>query len=498
MLSLDGADLLSPTTQTSDRDSTYSSMRSSPELSTNPYQDSYGSEILESPMDAPEGFGSFGSGDTEMMLPPTVSTYNYRQKELPPPPDLETLRRDLRDCLGDNQKVLDEIKDSEEVEKGTPAGPSIHVRNPSTMTITPTNSQLNGDSPALPLSPGQGSNQDQGWHELQGMHLLDITTLAIRAARMYYTAHEQPARLSAIKSERKIRQELMSVLDVLKRMASRNWAGGIRKEERISIEEWVISVEDLLREEEKREKEELEERANREWMDGEWTGREEQREWLFLKSFDTDPLELPKWETHDESAELPTPFLKALQTGLRLVKLHNEILKKSRRRDGTITTFYTDTLKPYRAAENLRYWVKASEIRWEIKLPEVDIMGVVYGKDQKAWKGFEEAVKVWTKGVREQIVRDWKEDEDKKRRSSSHVERDGSRRVSAIYESGSASRRVSQAISEAPSNIDTSVSDLDISSNTLDTSASTLDNSVVDTSLKIDTSAKPGELRATI
>ena len=61
----------------------------------------------------------------------------------------------------------------------------------------------------------------QGFYELEGIHILDATTLAIRAARQYYTLHPNPQRLSSIKSDPQIRKELYDVLDVLKQ-------GGLR------------------------------------------------------------------------------------------------------------------------------------------------------------------------------------------------------------------------------------------------------------------------------
>ena len=104
------------------------------------------------------------------------------------------------------------------------------------------------------------------------MHILDIITLAIRAAKMYYTAHDQPARLSTIKSERRIRAELLAVMEVLKRMATRNFAGGMRTEERETMESWVEGVYDMLSQEEAMEEAERKQRASWSWLDGTWQG----------------------------------------------------------------------------------------------------------------------------------------------------------------------------------------------------------------------------------
>jgi hypothetical protein len=104
--------------------------------------------------------------------------------------------------------------------------------------------------------------------------------------------------------------------------------------------------------------------------------------------------------------ELPTPFLATLQDGLRLVRLHNTLVRRSKRHFEQIKTYHTDTTKPYRCADNLRYWVKAAELRWDIKL-DVDVMGVVQGKDAEAWQKFDAAILQWCQGVREEITLEW-------------------------------------------------------------------------------------------
>ncbi|KAI9868705.1 MAG: hypothetical protein M1813_004556 [Trichoglossum hirsutum] len=370
---------LAPLAGSDRRDSTYSSSRSSPEPLV-PF-DPAAREMVESPIEEEDGeFGVDYEDQEPMMLPPTVSTYNYRTEEVAPPPDVETLRRELRECLEDAKKVLSEAERDREKE------------------------QLSLDSDDKSLPPPPSSNQ--GWYEMQGMHLLDILTLAIRAMKVYSTAHEQPARLSAIKSERKIRDELLAALEVLKRMAGRKFAGGMRQEESDAMRNWVGSVEALIQEEERREQLEQQKRAGWEWMRGDWVGREREREWLFLQSFDDDPSTLPRWD--ESPATFPTPFLKTLQSGLRLVNLHNALVKASKRPFGGIPVFHTDTAKPYRAAENLRFWIKAAEIRWEVRL-KVDVMGVVLGENEGAWRGFEDAIGAWAKTVRDELVKEWSE-----------------------------------------------------------------------------------------
>jgi hypothetical protein len=385
---------LAPLAGSDRRDSTYSSMRASPEPLL-PCDPAAGG-IVESPIEEEDEEFDVDYEDHEpMMLPPTVSTYNYRTEEVAPPPDVETLRRELRECLEDAKKVLNEAESDREKEQL---------------------SQADGDSNSGDKSITLPPSSNQGWYEMQGMHILDILTLAIRAMKMYSTAHEQPARLSAIKSERKIREELLAALEVLKRMAGRKFAGGMRQEEIAAMRNWVASVEALMQEEERRELLEQQRRAGWAWMRGDWAGREHEREWLFLQSFDDDPSTLPQWD--ESSTVFPNPFLKTLQSGLRLVNLHNTLVKASKRPFGGIPVFHTDTLKPYRAAENLRFWIKAAEIRWEVRL-KVDVMGVVYGESEDAWRGFEDAIEMWAMRVREEFAKEWAENEKRRPRIGS-------------------------------------------------------------------------------
>ena len=325
-----------------------------------------------------------------LMLPPTVSTYSHRQQYIEPPPNPEKLRNDLVKAIGDAKKALQQVSDEK---KG---GQAISVTGSDDSSITPI------DEDSAPTSFSQSS----GWYEIQGMHILDVTTLAIRGAKLYYTSHEDPQRLSSIKSERNIREELLGIMDVLKRMAARNFAGGMRSDELNVIRGWVDGIEAFITSEK-----ELEQRASREregwkWLEGSWEGREREREQMFLNSFNpVDPL--PEWTFVDHEEPKATPFLAALRTGLTLVHLHNALLKKSKRTFGDIKTFHTDTAKPYRCAENLRYWIKSAELRWEVKV-KVNVSAVVNCRDE-AWLDFDAAVFKWSKTIREELTREWKE-----------------------------------------------------------------------------------------
>ena len=326
-----------------------------------------------------------------MMLPPTVSTYSHRVQFIAPPPNSEMLRHDLKLTLLDAKQTLQEIEDHnvEALDRRKDQDDHPHAEG------------------GKPHTRAADSVESQGWYEIQGLHILDVVTLAIRAAKMYYTTHEHPQRLYSIKSERQIREELLGVMDVLKRMASRNFAGGMRTEELKVIQCWVKGIETFITDEKVLETQEAKERGRWKWLEGSWDHREREREWLFMSSF-LQKNTLPEWTAINNAKPLMTPFLEALRNGLTLIRLHNAVLKKSKRQFGEIKSFHTDTAKPYRCAENLRYWIKESEIRWEIKL-KVDVTGVVHGKND-AWPNFDAAIMQWCKAAREELTKEWEED----------------------------------------------------------------------------------------
>lgn len=326
--------------------------------------------------------------ENSMMLPPTVSTYSHRVQYLPPPPDFEELRNDLKKTLEDANKVLKQISDSTH---------ALDRRKDSDGNQT----HDNAENDPIPAPEAMS-----GWHEIQGLNVLDVVTLAIRAARIYYTSHDHPRRLYTIKSERQIREELLGVLDVLKRMASRNFAVGVKHEELMVMRNWIQGIEGFVAEEIAMEQQEARDRQNWKCLEGSWTGREREREWLFMSSFLPEGS-LPDWTIPASADQHRTPFLESLRDGLTLAKLQNAILKRSKRQFGDIKNFHTDTAKPYRCAENLRYWIKSAEIRWETKL-KVDVMGVVHSKAE-AWADFDAAILQWCKAAREELTKEWRD-----------------------------------------------------------------------------------------
>ncbi|KAI9926725.1 hypothetical protein ASPWEDRAFT_120231 [Aspergillus wentii DTO 134E9] len=332
----------------------------------------------------------------EVMLPPTVSTYSIKTHYIPPPPDLKALRKDLLSAVDKAER------DIEQIGSLTEAPPDM---KPPRISLSPDDVPDAEDDPVrrafAPPTP-------QSWPEIQGLRILDVVTLAIRAAKIYYTAHESPERLASIKHEREIRQELFNVLEVLKRWAGRNFVCGLREEERTAIMGWMSDVRAMVAKEVVLEEEEAKERESWVWTKGDWTGREREREECFLRSLLNTDTPLPTW-TSTEDASLPTPLLERLRDGRELVQIHNQAVRKSKRPFCEIKAFHEDVAKPYRCAENLRYWIKAAEIRWETKL-EMDVMGVVQGNSDEAWKKFDTALLAWCQTVREELMRDWQEE----------------------------------------------------------------------------------------
>ncbi|KAL2139748.1 hypothetical protein VTI28DRAFT_4731 [Corynascus sepedonium] len=396
----------------SDHDSSYASMGSSPDLAS--AQGGFSSvmglsngSMVESPTEEyhpDQQDEDYFSDELEIdpnMPPPTTSTYNHREKPVPKPPSIAELRSDLTSSLDVAEQTLREAKSAK-----MPPGVTIRIESADSQP-------QEGRRPSVPSA---------GWYEVQGMNIIDVMTLAIRAAKIYYTSHDRPDRLDAIKSEKELRGELLSVMDVLKRMATRGFAGGMREDEFRTMDNWIASVRAMLTAEDAMEAKEIAERSSWTWLNPEgWEGRDYEREEAFMRSMlkGPDPIEnmpvIPKWTPIDrtqplESQSLPTPFLAALSNGQRLVQLHNCAVRKSCRRFGAIPTFYANTQKPYRAADNLRYWLKAAELRWEVLL-KADPLGLQYNTSPGLWVEFEDAILQWCRKVREEIAAELREPE---------------------------------------------------------------------------------------
>ena len=308
----------------------------------------------------------------EVMLPPTVSTYSHRPNYVPPPPDHETLKRELVEALENALQALESC-----------------------------------ESP--PGEPRQTPNE--GFYQIQGLHILDTVTLAIRAARLYYTQHPSPRRLHSIRPDQQLRKELHEVLDILRKCASRNFAGGLREDERLMVLVWVSDVGMMIDREAKLQEQERNERKDWQWMDdSRWVGNEHARDISFLHFL------IRKAKAGAQKHEIPQglQFLKTLADGRDLIAMHNAAVRESKRHFELISSFHSDVGKPYRRADNLRYFIKAAERRFEIKV-KFDVMAVANLREEEAaWRGFENALLDWSKGVRAELTRDWNGDEERR------------------------------------------------------------------------------------
>lgn len=312
----------------------------------------------------------------DIMLPPTVSTYRSGTQYVPPPPSQQALKRDLVETLENALHALEATEQTAQSEE------------------TPT----------------------QGFYELEGLQILDTTTLAIRAARQYYTHHPNPQRLASIKPDAEIRKQLYEVLEVLKKLASRNFAGGIREEERLIILVWVSDVGMIIDKEAKFEETERRKRRQWQWIDdSNWIGDHDGRRNDFL-SFLLGEIDVPE---DDLYPELDDTFWLSLIDGKKLIKMHNAAVKKSKRQFGHIEKCHDDVNKPYRRAENIRYWLKAAELRFEIKGLKLDVLATVNtiagDESSKATlNAFKETVFRWLDGVRIDLTKDWNGDEERR------------------------------------------------------------------------------------
>lgn len=336
-----------------------------PKLSDRPDSESPIEEEVELMWEAMQEDGE------DIMLPPTVSTYSHPQQNITPLPDQKSLKRELVESLENSLQAI------EACEKAAYAD----------------------EAPT------------QGYHELQGLHILDTATLAIKAARDYYTQHPHPDRLNSIRPVQQLRKELYSVLEVLKKCAARNFEGGFREEERLSVLVWVSDVGMMIDREAKLEEKERKERKDWGWMyDSKWTSEGSDRDQSFLHFL------YAKAKPHLPADSIPSgpEFFRGLADGRDLNRMHNAAVKESKRQFHQVDSWHEDIAKPYRRADNLRYWVKAAELRWELKL-KFDIMGVANQKeDDGVWSSFESAIRSWAQFVRAELTKDWNGEEERK------------------------------------------------------------------------------------
>ena len=98
---------------------------------------------------------------------------------------------------------------------------------------------------------------------------------------------------------------------------------------------------------------------------------------LFLLQFDSSEPKIPPPSTKE--------FFDTLRTGTKLCLVHNAVTQLSLRPFGLITRFHSDTSVQYRVTDNLKYFAKAAQIRWEIQI-EWDV--------EEIWRGSSRGVEM--------------------------------------------------------------------------------------------------------
>ena len=197
----------------------------------------------------------------------------------------------------------------------------------------------------------------------RGLEIVENTTATIRLAQRYraHVRHED------LDDEKKLRRDAVDVLYILRRITERE-DNELTEEEKSVIRIWCNDVKTLIdRDDEIRR--EMWERAAA-WMEGNWENNEWgiaipglanlERYHLFLVQFDPSEPRLPPPSTGE--------FFESLRSGTKLCLIHNTLTHFSLRPFGLITRFHTDTSVRYRVTDNLRYFAKAAQIRWEIQI----------------------------------------------------------------------------------------------------------------------------------
>ncbi|KAI5295755.1 hypothetical protein KEM52_000346 [Ascosphaera acerosa] len=380
--------------------------------------------MVESPVDEVIFDEDWDFSDEEM-LPPTVSTYSKHEKRIPPPPDVEVLRLDLQSALDEAEREINADrscgqgasapaadKHDLKVSRVRPHSAIAENIGPDADTIDPDATEAFPDAPQIPM------------HEIHGIRTLNSITNAITCARSYYTSHDHPERLKMISPERRIRKDLLNVLDMLRCWASRDFDGGLRDGERGVLLNWIQDARHMLEEDRRLEEQDQLRRQNLAWVTGDWTGRERERNAAFLAYLETTGEALPEWTPVDDETpaddQLPTPFLARVRDGRDLVRFHNEAVRQSKRRFGEIKSYHLDVGKPYRQTENLLFFAKASEIRWEQKL-DLNVANIVNDTGPEAWRKLDAALMLWCRVVRDELIRDWTEMEAEKKKARSRT-----------------------------------------------------------------------------
>lgn len=323
-----------------------------------------------------------------------------------PGSDTDGHQKGYEDVFGtdtDDEAVSDEVLDMAGLGSMLPPTASTYKAKPLPVHILPGTVQLRGqlrqalEEARSVLSSPQAGDPSAG--------MIDAVIQATQAAKHYYNGHHNISSLYKVRSERQLRSSLYHALELLQDLDKRCSEHQGEESTQRGLLAWTTELDEVLDEEERYETRERTLRHEYSWLHGDWQGQERERERAFLQSFTPEPL--PEWITPCESGP-PCAFLKALQSGIRLLQLHNEMIDRSERRFGAVPRFHTDVSKPYRRAENLRFWVSAAELRWEVKLT-LNVLELVYEKDEHVWVEFDAALLKWCVAARQEISSAWLE-----------------------------------------------------------------------------------------
>lgn len=193
--------------------------------------------------------------------------------------------------------------------------------------------------------------------ELQA--LVDATRTAVRAARAYASQvtliDDKPLDLC---SDRCFRDQALDTLSCLQRASQKKDVRTVHQAKE-AVRGWLLDVHHRLDSEVQ-----MDQQAALFWSEGDWSGRALERCWHFLKFYDPshDDLPNPSYQKRE--------FLEELRNGIRLVLIHNAFVRRSKRPFGQISRHHIDTERRYRATDNLKYWNKALEYRFQVTLAD--------------------------------------------------------------------------------------------------------------------------------
>ena len=201
------------------------------------------------------------------------------------------------------------------------------------------------------------------------------------------------------------------MLDVLKRMAARNFAGGLRQQEKVGILTWIVGISELIQAE----------------IDGEARPRSASGGRGAARMAGLGATRA------SASARFPQVLRPTTPRSSRRGRHRRRATRSCQRRScassptgqaslsyttrswrsrttfEAIAVWHTDVAKPYRRADNLRFWTMAARRRWDVDLAAgeqqggFDVNELVLNETPAAWRRFDAALLRWCRAVREEL-----------------------------------------------------------------------------------------------